>query len=447
MRDQEAAIAAYAKSRGVAVTRFYREAESGIHEKIERRDQMRALLADVREGDLVLCDKIDRWSRDPEFTYKSIREILAARAAFYAVGDNCDPSTNEGDTMLNFRVLFAKEEHKRIKLRMVGTRLVLRDAGYYTEGMAPFGYRRSLPKGVKGPDKNLLVIVEAEAETVRKIFALSVAGSSLPQIGVAVGLTLDRVRSIVKTRVYLGEVRNRDGVWIRARHAPIIDADTFARAHAGIATRFSGRKASAGSQTKDWILRGLVWCGKCEARCYPRYATAGHYYYSCADRCGARTVPVGKIEALAEALVVARLVELRSLLAKPPPPVARGKGVDVVALRDRLKTKRARVLDTYADGLSTKEELRNALTKLDAEAHRLDAAEASAAKPSRLADVAVRRARLASVDVARAAWAGLLPPQKREVIASLAHAVYLTRDKPPRFEWRTPEEYAQERVG
>ncbi|MGH7435203.1 MAG: recombinase family protein, partial [Polyangiaceae bacterium] len=104
LRDQQDAISAYAKAQGLQVARFYVEAESAVHEKIERREQIRALMLDVRAGDLIICDKLDRWSRDPEFTYGSIRKILEADASFYAVGDRCDPATRDGDTMLGVRV-------------------------------------------------------------------------------------------------------------------------------------------------------------------------------------------------------------------------------------------------------------------------------------------------------------------------------------------------------
>ena len=125
-----------------------------------------------------------------------IREILAAGASFYAAGDQCDPSTSEGDTMLNFRVLFAKEEHKRIKARMVGTRRILRDQGYYVEGRPPFGYRRAMPKGHKGVEKNVLVVEPDEAELVRRAYRLA-ARESLTSIATTLGLTRDRVRDVL----------------------------------------------------------------------------------------------------------------------------------------------------------------------------------------------------------------------------------------------------------
>ena len=86
LRDQQASIAAYAKSLGLEVTRFFVEAQSGIRAREEQRVEMQALLAIVKTGDLVLCDKIDRWSRDAEFSYGSVRRILEAGASVYAVG-------------------------------------------------------------------------------------------------------------------------------------------------------------------------------------------------------------------------------------------------------------------------------------------------------------------------------------------------------------------------
>ena len=42
--------------------------------------------------------------------------------------------------MLNFRILFAREEHKRIGERMVGTRNKMRARGLYTDSLPPIGY-------------------------------------------------------------------------------------------------------------------------------------------------------------------------------------------------------------------------------------------------------------------------------------------------------------------
>ena len=93
---------------------------------------------------------------------------------------------------------------------MVGTRRTLRDQGYYVEGLPPFGYRRSLPKGSRGPEKNVLAIEEREAELVRRAFRMCIAGNPLAKIGDALVLTKDRVRDILRSRVYLGEIQEHE---------------------------------------------------------------------------------------------------------------------------------------------------------------------------------------------------------------------------------------------
>jgi DNA invertase Pin-like site-specific DNA recombinase len=458
LRDQQSAMLEYSRARRLPVPTFYVEAVSGIHERIERREQIQALMREVRAGDLVLCDKIDRWSRDPEFTYRSVREILAAGASFYAVGDACDPSTHEGDTMLNFRVLFAREEHKRIKQRMVGTRKRLRDAGYYVEGLPPLGYRRSAPRGTKGPQKNVLTVHADEAEQVREAFALCLKGRSVTDIAATLGLQRDRVFDALRNRVYLGEVQNTSGQWIKARHAAIISHDTFVRARDALAGRRNGPPPGTGAaETRDWILRDVARCGRCGAKMSAQYAgpkDKRRYYYVCARRCvtakhGKNTgtfVPVRDVEAAADALVLARLGELRTELAREAK--AKAPVTDATkrraALRDAQQRKRMRYVEAFTDGHLTRDQLRDALAKVDASLLRLDAEDRAARKVSPLDDGKVRRAVLRRLGAIKAAWNETTPEEKRVIVAHLAAAVRLAAGKAPTFTWRTIDELAKE---
>ena len=447
LKDQQAVITAHAKVRGLPAPLFYVETESGIHEKIERRERIRALLADVREGDVVLCDKIDRWSRDPEFTYRSIREILSAGASFYAIGDACDPATPEGDTMLNFRVLFSREEHKRIKLRMVGTRTTLRDQGYYVEGLPPFGYRRSLPKGSKGAEKNVLRVEEAEAAVVREVFRLCILGRSLSETAAATGLQRDRVRDVLRSRVYRAEIQNRAGEWIKAKHPAVIDADTFARAQAALTSRRHGPAPGASTtETSGWLLRDVARCALCGARMSAAYAgthDARRYYFRCAKRCSKRFVPVRAAEAEAEPLILARLEELRADLAREPKAPPKAPPSNMPDRRARLQRKRERLHDLYSDALMTRDELRAAMVNLDAEATRLDAEDDAAMKPSPLADRGARRSTLRQVKALGEAWEEATDEERRAVVGQLAHVAHLAAGEECRFTWRSAEELAE----
>lgn len=412
LRDQQAAIEAHAKARGVALAHVYVEAESGIHESNEKREQMQALLRDVKRGDLVLCDKLDRWSRDPEFTYGSVRRILAAGAAFYAVGDACDPSTSEGDTMMGFRILVAREEHKRIKERMVGTRKKLRAAGYYAEGKPPLGYAR---RDVKGPERNVLVIVPEEAETVRGIFAACIAGRSHREIARDVGLSDVAVWRVLRSRVYLAEAP--------ARWPAIVDAGTWAQAHSALdARRLGGARPRGGDvRTSGWVLRDVATCAECGRRMSAAWAGRYEYYICCAY------VPRAPADAAACALVLARLVDLRAELASEEPSSPRPVA-DVAGARAKLARRRARYLELAAGDLMTDDELRAALTRVDDELRGLEEAPR---------DARPRRERLAEVDTLARAWEAATGAERRAIVRELAVSVAVSRAGVVPL-WRSP---------
>jgi DNA invertase Pin-like site-specific DNA recombinase len=442
--DQQEAIRSHAQTRGLTLARIYVEAESGIREKFEKREQLLALLDEVRAGDLVLVHRLDRWSRDPEVTYRTVRQLLEAGASFYSIDDQCDPSTSEGDTMLNFRVLFAREEHKRIKARMIGTRRLLRDRGLWVEGVVPFGYAR--PTGVDRRSRNTLVVVPDQAETVREIYALAIAGQPMARIASDLGLTRDRVFDVLQRRFYLGELEDSNGDWIKGQHPPIIDRATYARARAAIeARRLSNRPArSPDAETATWILRDVSRCAKCDAKMVAAYAgphgPQRRYYYRCYRNCTTRYVNVRNVEAEFGPMVVGRLAELREVLSQDG-PLKRGepKAVDFDAARAKLAQKRARYLEMYADGTTTKEDMRASVDAVDAEMARLEDRAAEASRTSPLSIPTVRREVLRDVSALAHAWRIAEPADRRIIVNRLADRVNLEAKKPPAPVWATLE--------
>lgn len=452
LRDQQTAITAYAKTKGLTVTKFYVEAESSVAERFERREQIQALMLEVRAGDLVLCDKIDRWSRDPEFTYASVaRQIIRERkASFYAVGDACDPSTPEGDTMLNFRIMFAREEHKRIKQRMVGTRRLLRDQGYYVEGLPPLGYVRPHPRGYKGVEKNILAIDPAGAKLVRDAFRLSAAGRSLSQIAEALGISRDKVHDVTKNRLYIGEIENTTGEWIRGKHDPIIDADVFERAQQSASRRKLGAgRTKEDGRTGTWILRDVATCGLCGARMGAAYAgppggPPRRFYYKCVRKCTTAYVNVAVVEPVAAQLVVDRLETLRNEVAAGDVPKRPVKAaIDFDARRVKIQKRRDRFYEAFADEGMSKDELRSAIAKLDSDRLKLDAEEQRATKPSPLYDETVRRDTLRNIVTLRKAWSLATPQMRRQIVNTLAVTVALVAGCAPLPTWKNKEELAK----
>ena len=457
LQDQQDSIVREATARGLTVERFYVEAESAVHEKIERREQIRALMADVREGDLVLCDKLDRWSRDPEFTYGSIRQILERGASLYAVSDRCDPSTKDGDTMLGVRVLVAREEHKRIKERTVGTRKLLRDRGYYVEGLPPFGYRRQAPPGRKSPVKNVLAVVPEQAEVVREAFRRCGDGHSigvvLEWLRATTGRKWDKksVGIMLRHRVYLGEITDSHGAWIKAQHEALLDARTFSRAQDALThRRLGGPHPSETSRTAGWLVRDLALCAKCGSRMGASYgggprtgAKQYTFYLRCLRRCGAKYVPVGLADAAVSQAVLDRLSSICGELARDSEPELVAPVIDFAERREKLQRRRERYIEMYADEQMSREELRLALARVDTERTKIDADEADAVSRSPAATVAVRRSLLAQAGALAAAWPRAGSERRRGVLAVLATAVRLAKGEVPVIDWRPLEQLAE----
>jgi DNA invertase Pin-like site-specific DNA recombinase len=463
LQDQQDVIAAHAKARGLKVYRCYVEAESAIYERIENRDQIQLLMREVRRGDLVVCDKLDRWSRDAEFTYGSIRQILERGAGFYAVGDRCDPATRDGDTMLGVRVLVAREEYKRLRERTIGTRKILRDKGYYVEGVVPFGYVRPTGKGVSRLEHNALIPNGQAADTVREIYRSCIGGSSINAIRLHLrrtqpgrGWDKKSLNNILRNRFFVGEILDSRGIWIQGKHVALIDHDVFARAQTALdSRRLCGPGPQANSRTGSWLLRQIATCARCGAKVAAAYGggTKGTHvneipYYRCSKHCaGARYMRVRDFDALADGLVIGRLTELRKGLAvgAEPGPDPGTRSVDFATERAKLQRKRERFIEAFGNDTGmTRDEIRAALARIDAARLKLDAQEAQTMKRKPLATAKLRREFLDRVAGLRLAWRDGPVPAKREILRLISRSVRIQHGHPPMIEWVTPEEMSLE---
>lgn len=428
LEDQQATLRAYAASRGVAVDRMYVEAVSGGRGSLEKRVQVAALLADVQVGDLVLVDKIDRWSRDPEFSYGSIRKLLEKGASFYAVSEALDPSTDEGDMMLGFRITFAREEHKRIRARMVGTRHLLRDRGFYSDGAPPFGYQR--PEGATGADRHVLVAHPEHGPQLRDMFARCARGESLATIAAAHGCHVSRVRRSIRSRFSLGEILTATG-WIKGRHVALVSSSVWTRANDALSGRRHTfhRPPRTGTRTDGWLVRDVARCGACGAKMAAAWAgplEARRDYYACRSKCGAPYLRVDEVHDQAARAIEARLVELHDQLSTAG---GRAATVDTSAARKKLAAKRGRYVEAFSDGAIDRDGLRKKLAALDAERTRLDALDAPVSR-------ADRRRTLADLKELARAWSSAAAPHRRAICNELMLRIDLRKGETASITWR-----------
>jgi site-specific DNA recombinase len=462
LQDQQDAMAAYARSLGLTITKFFVETESGVGAKTEQRVKMASLLGEVREGDLVICTKLDRWSRDTKQTLISVDEILKRKASFYAIDDACDPSTPNGYMMMTVRAALATSEHARIKDRTVGTRLIHRNSGLWSEGKVPIGYRRTLPKGSQGPNKNVLLIVADMATVVRRVFALCIAGRSIKQISIATALSMTQVVGVLRQRAYAGQIQNTSGEWIKARHEAIVDLDTFMRARDARSERRKGsaKPRSEGTETSSWILRDVARCNTCGARMTSSFSGARgtanrRHYYSCSKKCVTSTdrghtswngayVPVREIEEAALPVIAGRLVQLRAELARPHISKAAPRALDTTAKRAKLAARRDRLVVMCEHSVITLAEFKSKVAAVDDALTHLDVEEMASKRPARAADPKVRREMLATVERLLRAWELAKPSTRRAIVNALVLEARLVKGETPTLVWRDHDSLAGE---
>ena len=162
--------------------------------------------------------------------------------------------------------------------------------GLYT-GRRPYGYRIV---STQDDDAGGLVIVEHEAEVVRRIFAEFLAGRSF----VAIARALHRdgiptasgratwrsstVAGLVRNPIYAGKLRY-DGEVHDGQHEAIIDAETWHRTVELLASR--GPSQGRGHPPKGHHLfrGGMLRCGSCGDAMVPRTKTRPYWqeYYCC----------------------------------------------------------------------------------------------------------------------------------------------------------------------
>jgi len=119
------------------------------------------------------------------------------------------------------------------------------------------------------------LVQNADAPTVRRIFKLRAQGLSYHKIEEATGVRYSTVRSIVHSRIYLGEV-GLNGEWFPGRHEPIITEAEFQAAHRGFVPGRKGRSRH--------VLSGRVRCGLCGRVASVRNNGKGTTLYRCWHR-------------------------------------------------------------------------------------------------------------------------------------------------------------------
>ena len=205
--------------------------------------------------------------------------------------------------------------------------------GFFNGSLAPFGYMAISTdiSGSRGRKKKKLVINEAEAAIVQKIYNLYLHGyGGYPMGGkeIARHLTekgmlmrgkpwrMQKIHDILTDPMYMGEYffNVRDSrtkrvrppeEWVKTEIPPIIDAAKFEQVRAKRESR-SPSRISPRQVSSPILLSGLLKCGCCGAGMTLSTGKGGRYrYYKCTNRrnkgnhaCSSSNIPMDKLDEL-----------------------------------------------------------------------------------------------------------------------------------------------------
>ena len=263
---QKEQLSAYCVSKGIKNYEFY--IDGGWSGSNIERPEMQRLIHDAKNGKLSHCIvyKLDRLSRSQKDTLYVIEDVLNPNGVdFVSLTETLDTGTPMGRLMIGILSAFAQLERENIRMRTrMGMKERVKSGLWMGGGRIPFGYDYDREQGVLVPN--------ADAEKVRKVFSLYIQGEGLQAIADMLGLCNDMlVRNILSRKTYYGIIEY-NGEEYQGQHEPVISKETYDMARQCMAERSSVRKTNY-----PYFLSGLLYCGKCGARM--RYQKWGNKYH------------------------------------------------------------------------------------------------------------------------------------------------------------------------
>jgi site-specific DNA recombinase len=212
--------------------------------------------------------RVDRLSRKVRQLARLTEELDALGVVLKSATEPFDTGSAAGRMMLQMLAVFAEFEHATIVDRISAGIERRAKEGRWFGGRPPFGYTFS------NEEERVLVPDPVKAPVVRRVFDLyarqrlgtPAIAQQLRNEGApapSAGWGHPGVHWIINNPTYVGKIRWRDKIF-DGIHEPLVDEVTFAKAQAILAER--GEHAKRRGNASDFILSGLLRCGKCGQR-------------------------------------------------------------------------------------------------------------------------------------------------------------------------------------
>lgn len=252
---QKEQLAAYCVSKGIKNYKFY--IDGGWSGSNINRPEIQKLIKDSQDGKISHCIvyKLDRLSRSQKDTLYLIEDVFIPNdVSFVSLNETLDTSTPMGKLMIGILSAFAQLERENIRLRTrMGMKERVKDGYWMGGGRIPFGYDYDREQGI--------LVQNADAEKVKKIYSMYIDGKSPQQIANILSLKYDRLVTQIITRKTNYGVIEYNGEIYQGRHEPIVSKDVYERA-----IQCMKERSIVHVSTGDHLLTGLIICGQCGAK-------------------------------------------------------------------------------------------------------------------------------------------------------------------------------------
>lgn len=204
LEAQQRQIEGYAMMQGLEIDEIFVERAVSGWKSFESRPQGRRLADCLREGDIVLCSKLDRLFRSARDALVVSDELKKQGISFHLLDLGGDVTGN-GVSKMFFTIVaaFAEFERDRISERVSDIKSSERDKGRFLGGSRPFGYRIG-SSGELEPD-------DTEQSVIDRVVELRDRGKSLRAISDAVSVGSIKVSHVTVKRI-LQKQKNYAGI-------------------------------------------------------------------------------------------------------------------------------------------------------------------------------------------------------------------------------------------
>jgi len=234
------------------------------------RPALQRLLADIRAGriDIVVVYKVDRLTRSLADFARLVEILDAEGVSFVSVTQQFNTTSSMGRLTLNVLLSFAQFEREVTGERIRDKIAASKKKGLWMGGNVPLGY---------DANERALVINPAEAETVRRIFALyrelgcvrrvkeeadrlglrtkrSTTANGIERGGTP--LSRGHIYALLANPIYRGRIAHK-GALYPGQHPALIEDETWTAVRARLAANAGNHKHRAGA-VEPSLLAGLL---------------------------------------------------------------------------------------------------------------------------------------------------------------------------------------------